>query len=36
MKFRKSLKIAKGVRVNIGKKGLSSVSLGGKGSVKKA
>ncbi|WP_413664770.1 DUF4236 domain-containing protein [Microbulbifer sp. CNSA002] len=31
MRFRKSIKIAKGVRVNIGKKGVSSVSLGGKG-----
>ena len=30
-KFRKSIKIAKGVRVNIGKKGISSLSLGGKG-----
>lgn len=29
--FRKSLKIAPGVRLNITKKGLSSVSLGGKG-----
>lgn len=31
MRFRKSIKITKGVRVNIGKKGVSSVSLGGKG-----
>ena len=29
--FRKSLKIAPGVRLNITKKGISSVSLGGKG-----
>lgn len=29
--FRKSLKIAPGVRLNITKKGVSSVSLGGKG-----
>lgn len=29
--FRKSLKIAPGVRLNITKKGLSSVSLGGRG-----
>lgn len=29
--FRKSLKIAPGIRVNITKKGVSSVSLGGKG-----
>ena len=29
--FRKSLKIAPGVRLNIGKKGISSVSVGGKG-----
>ncbi|EGG92837.1 hypothetical protein IMCC1989_2466 [gamma proteobacterium IMCC1989] len=31
MKFRKSIKIAKGVRVNFGKKGISSLSFGGKG-----
>lgn len=30
-KKRRSIKIGKGVRVNIGKKGVSSVSLGGKG-----
>lgn len=29
--FRKSFKIAPGVRLNVGKKGVSSVSLGGKG-----
>lgn len=29
--FRKSFKIAPGVRLNVGKKGISSVSLGGKG-----
>lgn len=29
--FRKSLKIAPGIRVNITKKGVSSVSIGGKG-----
>lgn len=29
--FRKSLKIAPGIRLNITKKGISSVSLGGKG-----
>ena len=33
MKFRKSIKIAKGVKVNIGKKGLSSVSIGGNGAT---
>lgn len=33
MRFRKSIKIAKGVRINIGKKGLSSLSLGGKGAT---
>ena len=33
MKFRKSIKLGKGVRVNIGKKGISSVSLGGKGTT---
>ena len=31
MGFRKSIKVGKGVRVNIGKKGISSLSLGGKG-----
>lgn len=31
LNFRKSLKIAPGVRLNITKKGISSVSLGGKG-----
>ncbi|KJV38198.1 DUF4236 domain-containing protein [Acinetobacter brisouii] len=31
LNFRKSFKIAPGVRLNVGKKGLSSVSLGGKG-----
>lgn len=30
-RFRKSIKIAKGVKINIGKKGISSVSVGGKG-----
>lgn len=29
--FRKSFKIAPGVRLNVGKKGISSVSVGGKG-----
>lgn len=29
--FRKSIKIAPGIRLNIGKKGISSVSFGGKG-----
>ncbi|WP_411676723.1 DUF4236 domain-containing protein [Acinetobacter pittii] len=29
--FRKSFKIAPGVRLNVGKKGISSVSIGGKG-----
>jgi len=29
--FRKSFKIAPGVRLNVGKKGVSSVSIGGKG-----
>ncbi|MDC4405094.1 DUF4236 domain-containing protein [Acinetobacter baumannii] len=29
--FRKSIKIAPGVRLNVGKKGISSVSIGGKG-----
>lgn len=29
--FRKSFKIAPGVRLNVGKKGVSSVSVGGKG-----
>ncbi|MEG2446465.1 MAG: DUF4236 domain-containing protein [Acinetobacter sp.] len=29
--FRKSFKIAPGVRLNVGKKGLNSVSIGGKG-----
>ncbi|MGM7386204.1 DUF4236 domain-containing protein, partial [Acinetobacter baumannii] len=31
LNFRKSIKIAPGIRVNVSKKGLSSVSLGGKG-----
>ena len=31
MRFRQSIKIAKGVRVNVGKKGITSLSLGGKG-----
>ncbi|EOG1896796.1 hypothetical protein APD35_09160 [Acinetobacter pittii] len=31
LNFRKSIKIAPGVRVNISKKGVSSVSVGGKG-----
>ncbi|WP_435889813.1 DUF4236 domain-containing protein [Acinetobacter baumannii] len=31
LNFRKSIKIAPGIRVNISKKGLSSVSVGGKG-----
>ena len=31
LNFRKSFKIAPGVRVNVGKKGVSSVSVGGKG-----
>lgn len=31
MRFRKSIKIAKGLRINIGSKGISSVSVGGKG-----
>jgi hypothetical protein len=31
LKFRKSIKLAKGVKLNIGKKGISSVSVGGKG-----
>lgn len=31
MRFRKSIKIAKGVQVNIGKKGITSLSFGGKG-----
>lgn len=31
LNFRKSLKIAPGVRLNITKKGISSVPLGGKG-----
>ncbi|WP_438012636.1 DUF4236 domain-containing protein [Psychrobacter raelei] len=30
-RFRKSIKIAPGVRLNIGKKGISSVSVGGRG-----
>lgn len=30
-RFRKSIKIAKGIKINIGKKGISSVSVGGKG-----
>ncbi|QNH52285.1 DUF4236 domain-containing protein [Acinetobacter venetianus] len=29
--FRKSFKIAPGIRLNVGKKGISSVSIGGKG-----
>ena len=29
--FRKSFKIAPGVRLNVGKKGISSISVGGKG-----
>lgn len=29
--FRKSFKIAPGIRLNVGKKGVSSVSLGGRG-----
>lgn len=29
--FRKSFKIAPGIRVNVSKKGISSVSIGGKG-----
>lgn len=33
MKFRKSIKVAKGVRINIGKKGVASVSVGGKGTT---
>ena len=31
LNFRKSFKIAPGVRLNVGKKGISSVSVGGKG-----
>ncbi|EXB03479.1 TPA: DUF4236 domain-containing protein [Acinetobacter baumannii] len=31
LNFRKSIKIAPGIRVNVSKKGLSSVSVGGKG-----
>ncbi|USE84347.1 DUF4236 domain-containing protein [Acinetobacter tibetensis] len=31
LNFRKSFKIAPGVRLNVGKKGVSSVSIGGKG-----
>lgn len=31
MKFRKSIRIGKGLRVNLGKKGITSVSVGGKG-----
>ena len=31
LNFRKSFKIASGVRLNVGKKGISSVSVGGKG-----
>lgn len=30
-KFRRPFKIAPGVRLNVGKKGISSVSIGGKG-----
>lgn len=30
-RFKKSFKIARGVKLNISKKGLSSISLGGKG-----
>lgn len=33
MRFRKGFKIAKGVRLNIGKKGVSSISLGGRGAT---
>jgi len=33
VKFRKSIKLGKGVRVNIGKKGVSSLSVGGKGAT---
>lgn len=33
MRFRKSFKIAKGVRLNVGKKGVSSISLGGRGAT---
>lgn len=33
MRFRRSIKIAKGVRVNIGKKGITSLSVGGKGAT---
>lgn len=33
MRFRKSFKLAKGVRVNVTSKGVSSVSLGGKGAT---
>lgn len=31
LNFRKSFKVAPGVRLNVGKKGISSVSVGGKG-----
>lgn len=33
-RFRKSIKIAPGVKLNVGKKGISSVSIGGKGYTK--
>ncbi|RYZ79759.1 MAG: DUF4236 domain-containing protein [Moraxellaceae bacterium] len=32
-RFRKSLKIAPGIKLNIGKKGISSVSIGGRGAT---
>lgn len=32
-RFRKSFRIAPGIRINISKKGLSSVSLGGRGAT---
>ena len=31
LKMRRSIKLAKGLRVNIGKKGVTSLSVGGKG-----
>lgn len=31
MRFRKSIKVAPGIKLNVTKKGVSSVSLGGKG-----
>ncbi|MBH0076141.1 DUF4236 domain-containing protein [Pseudoalteromonas sp. SWYJ118] len=31
MRFRKSIRIGKGLRGNLGKKGITSISVGGKG-----